>query len=107
MSDTALLLDLLDSSSDDDSDIECEMQIAVAHSKRRKIWIEPHIKKRKTCGEFNLYDDLSTKKFQEYFRESRETFISIHDLIKQDIKKQNTNMRQSISTEERLSVCLR
>lgn len=104
---TALALELLDSSSDDDSDFESDFKIAIAHSKCRSIWVENHIKSKKERGEFNLHEDLSSKKFHVYFRHTKESFVTLHDMIKDDIKKQNTNMRESISSEERLAVCLR
>lgn len=57
-----LLLDLLDSSSDDDWDCEYDITVILAKSKKRKIWIEDHIKHRKHRSEFKLYNDLSEKK---------------------------------------------
>jgi len=34
-------------------------------------------------------------------------FFKLHDAIKYDIRKEDTNMRKSITTEERLAVTLR
>nr|CAI5828130.1 unnamed protein product [Callosobruchus analis] len=42
-----------------------------------------------------------------YFRMTKDEFNFLHELIKEDIKKQNTQFRRAISTEERLAVCLR
>jgi len=36
-----------------------------------------------------------------------EEFDFLHELIKPDIYKQNTQFRRAVSTEERLAVCLR
>ncbi|XP_022173853.1 protein ANTAGONIST OF LIKE HETEROCHROMATIN PROTEIN 1-like [Myzus persicae] len=38
---------------------------------------------------------------------SSQSFFELHNLIKNDTKKEDTNMRRSISTEERLAVTLR
>lgn len=42
-----------------------------------------------------------------YFRMKIKEFDFLHELIKRDIYKQNTQFRKAISTEERLAVCLR
>ncbi|CAB3226651.1 unnamed protein product [Arctia plantaginis] len=103
----ACLLDLLDSSSDDDSDFEFDVHMILARSRRRSIWVENHIENRKDRGDYNILEDLSEKKFHEYFKISREVFDALHSLVQRDIEKQNTNMRQCISSKERLAVCLR
>lgn len=105
--DRLLLLDLLHSSSEEDSDFEFDARVALECTKRRRIWVESHIKLKSDRGEFNLFKDLSDNKFTIYFRKPRVTFMAIHDLIKEDIKKKNTKMRKCISTEERLAICLR
>lgn len=104
---STLLMDLLDSSSEDDSAAAFDMLVARSGTKTRTKWIESHIRYKKTRGEFNLYRELSSKKFVQYFRSSRSSFLELHELIKNDIKKKNTIFRKSISSEERLAVCLR
>ncbi|XP_050300527.1 putative nuclease HARBI1 isoform X1 [Anthonomus grandis grandis] len=42
-----------------------------------------------------------------YFRVTKEELDFLHGLVKEHIKKQNTQFRRAISTEERLAVCLR
>lgn len=55
---SALLLDLIDSSSDDDSDAALEMLAALSGTKTGTKWIELHLKNIQTCGKFNLYREL-------------------------------------------------
>ncbi|CAB3229557.1 unnamed protein product [Arctia plantaginis] len=50
----------------------------LARSKRRSIWVENHIKNRKDRAEYNILEDLSEKKFNEYFKISREVFDALH-----------------------------
>lgn len=38
---------------------------------------------------------------------SKEEFDYLHELIRSDIQKQNTQFRRAVSSEERLAVCLR
>ncbi|RVE45583.1 hypothetical protein evm_009780 [Chilo suppressalis] len=45
----ALLLDLIESSSEDDSDAEFDMHVALSGTKNITIWVESHIKQKKTC----------------------------------------------------------
>lgn len=104
---STLLMDLIDSSSEDDSAAAFDMLVARSDTKTRTKWIESHIRNKQTRGEFNLYRELSSKKFAQYFRSSRSSFLELHELIKNDIKKKNTILRKSISSEERLAVCLR
>ncbi|KAJ8911443.1 hypothetical protein NQ315_008329 [Exocentrus adspersus] len=47
------------------------------------------------------------KRFYIYFRMSIESFDEILNLIKDDIRKYNTNFRESISPEERFAITLR
>lgn len=81
--------------------------VARSGTKTRTKWIESHSRNKQTRGEFNLYRELSSKNFAQYFRSSRSSFLELHELIKNDIKKKNTILRKSISSEERLAVCLR
>lgn len=47
------------------------------------------------------------KRFHQYFRMSYDKFCYLHNLIKTDIYKQNTQFHTEIPTEHRLALCLR
>ncbi|CAI6347335.1 unnamed protein product [Macrosiphum euphorbiae] len=77
---------------------------------KTREWVHAINKKRETLGEFHrLVPELKkdTKRFHMYFRMTMEEFDFLHELIKPDIYKQNTQFRRAVSTEERLAVCLR
>lgn len=79
-------------------------------NKKRKVWTHNINKKRNEFGEFHhLFPDLlkDNSKFFQYFRMSQEKFYELLNHIKPLIEKQNTRFRRSISSEERLAVCLR
>jgi len=79
-------------------------------SSKTREWVHAINKKRETLGEFHrLVQELKkdTKRFHMYFRMTMEEFDFLHELIKPDIYKQNTQLRRAVSTEERLAVCLR
>ena len=47
------------------------------------------------------------KRFYIYFRMTSDCFDEILNLIKEDIKKMDTNYREAIPPEERLAIALR
>jgi hypothetical protein len=65
--------------------------------------------KRKEKSEFHhLVKELEEhpNRYEMYFRMTKEEFNFLHDLIRGDISR-NTQLREAISTEEKLAVCLR
>lgn len=75
-----------------------------------RTWVHDINTKREELGEFRrLVQELrnDSKRFHMYFRMTIEQFDYIHELIKSDIYKRNTQLRKAITTEERLAVCLR
>jgi len=81
------------------------------YNKRKRLyWVHPIVGARLEKGNFNiLFPDLLKyeSKFFNFFRMSSKSYFELHNLIKDDTKKEDTNMRRSISTEERLAVTLR
>lgn len=76
----------------------------------RKFWVHPINAERNEKGVFsNLFPQLKNdpEKFHQYFQMSVDEFIYLHDLVKDSIKKQNTQFRAAIPSEQRLAVCLR
>ena len=79
-------------------------------SKKRRLWVHEINEARSEYGEYHhLMPQLreDEEKFRDYFRMSSSTFDSLLEYIKEDITKQNTNFRNSISAEERLVVAIR
>ncbi|XP_050297897.1 uncharacterized protein LOC126750304 [Anthonomus grandis grandis] len=100
------------SSEEDDSEDEHTNNLLscmlMADKRKHRFWISNHLVERKQFGEFHkLIPVLSDEQFKNYFRLSRAQFVEIHELIRFEIIKLNTNYRESVTTEERLGVCLR
>ncbi|KAF5287582.1 hypothetical protein FQA39_LY15859 [Lamprigera yunnana] len=79
-------------------------------TKSSRPWVHKINKKRDELGEFHhLIPELQQcpKRFHMYFRMSKEKFAYLHELVRSDIEKQDTQFRRAISSEERLAVCLR
>lgn len=105
-----LILDSLESSSSDDDNAEFDtiLSLMLRKKKNARPWISHHIKFRGERGDFKLFEDLCDEdRFQNYYRMSRQHFYQLHSLIKNDITKQNTLLRDSITSMERLAVTLR
>lgn len=108
-------MDFSSSSSDSDWIEEMEETVVATYIleqtyKNRRFWVHPINKKRDEKGIFiNLFPQLinDPEKFHQYFRMSYGQFTDLHNLIKDDIKKQNTKFRTPVPSEQRLAVCLR
>lgn len=83
---TMLLLDTIDSSSEDESNAACDdiLKVATVKKEKPRFWISDHIKFRQERGEFTLFNDLSDEKFTNYFRMERKTFFEIKCSISQN-----------------------
>lgn len=78
--------------------------------RRRTLWMHPITSERISVGQYyTLMHRLQADpaKFFDYFRMSEETFKNLLNLIQPYIARQDTNMRKSISAEERLAITLR
>jgi hypothetical protein len=78
--------------------------------KRKRTWVHDLWKKRNIEGEFaTLYNELidHDTKFYEYFWMSKYSFDILLLKIQDDIKRQDTHWRLSITPMERLAVTLR
>ncbi|KAL4126361.1 hypothetical protein QTP88_010583 [Uroleucon formosanum] len=76
----------------------------------RRFWVHPIVSQRNILSSFNtlmcqLRQD-ETKLFN-YFRMSIPTFDDLLRRVEINLTRQDTNMRASISPEEKLSICLR
>lgn len=95
----------------DSSDDEALLLFSLNNNnKQKRKWVHEVNMERKKFGEFHHLlkqirkDEL---KFKEYFRMSMKQFDQLLSIIKKDIEKKELNLRESITAEERLAVCLR
>ena len=75
----------------------------------RSIWVDHTVGLRAELGNGLLFQHLrqDLRRFHVMTRMSPPEFDILHDLVRDDISKKNTNFRQSISTEEKLASVLR
>lgn len=96
-------------------DEEEEMVAATAvlfalHHECRDYWVHPINQGRKEFGEFHvLWPQISIddERCKMYLRMTRKEFNVLYDLLEPKLRKQNTNFREAISSEERLLLTLR
>lgn len=76
----------------------------------RKYWVHPILTRRETHGEFHVlfaelrnYDD----EFYKYLRMTKRTFDKLLGVLNKKLEHQDTIMRDSISSAERLVITLR
>lgn len=79
----------------------------VKNSGNRKTWVHPINLNRKVYGEFHHLMLEDEQRFQMYFRMNKEEFYSLLEMIGPEIEKRTTQLRESISPEQRLALCLR
>lgn len=103
-----------DDSSDDDyiNTISKCLLLYSYHKKTKRnkprFWMSNHIRERPVKGDLlRIFYDLQDEYFKNYFRVNREQFEELLSLVKEDIKKQDTNFRKAISPIEKLAVTLR
>lgn len=81
--------------------------------KKREVrfWIHPILEKREEYGAFHTLVKNQLRenedKFYNYFRMQKTTFDNLLQKLSQELKHQDTFMRESISPAERLAVTLR
>nr|CAD7456306.1 unnamed protein product [Timema tahoe] len=100
------------SSSEFEEELEnaCAVLVANTVARKKRVWVHQINLKRKEKGEFyHLVKELKEhpSRYEMYFRMTKEEFQFLHDLIKEDIITKNTQLREAITTEEKLAVCLR
>ena len=77
--------------------------------KQRRWWVHNILLWRKQYGEYHRLVkelELDGDKFQQYFRLSREQFTHVLSIVGPHVQKKHTNWRQTISSKERLALCL-
>ena len=89
-------------------------------NKRRKIeeqkkksirsrWVKSWLQKRSNYSHINLMEELRLEPddFRNYLRMDEDTYVELLSMVTPLIAKQDTHMRKSISSHERLSATLR
>lgn len=86
-------------------------EVSRKKSRKRKIWTKPWLKKR---HQFGIYDTLlrefrieSEADYFNFLRISPTVFDHLLDLVKDELKKQNTFMRDAIPPHLKLAATLR
>lgn len=79
-------------------------------SRKRKRWVKQWISKRRQYTHLNVINEVQLsdpKDFNNYFRMNIDIYNQLLCMVAPFIAKKNTNMRESISANERLAVTLR
>lgn len=79
-------------------------------SRKRKRWVKQWISKRRQYTHLNVINEVQLsdpKDFNNYFRMNIDIYNQLLCMVAPFITKKNTNMRESISANERLAVTLR
>ncbi|KAL0879269.1 hypothetical protein ABMA27_003049 [Loxostege sticticalis] len=76
--------------------------------KRRTMWIHPYIEKNINCRMFVAAKELqeSDRKILDCYRMSKTTYLELVEIMTPQLQKQNTNMRECVSPQERLLITL-
>lgn len=79
--------------------------------RRRSLWMHPITSHRLLTGQYHtlIINELKAdaEKFFNYCRMSKRSFEELYNILKEHIERADTNMRKSISAEERLMITLR
>lgn len=84
--------------------------LSVANKKKRKYWVKAWMADRNGFGQMPLLRQLQENfpaDFKNYLRMDSNNFSDLLELVSPLISKQNTQMRESISAEQRLMTTLR
>lgn len=76
----------------------------------RKYWVQPCLAKREQLGAFHtIFQEIRSdpKRCRDYIRMQNEQFMFLVDLMSEDLQKQDTVLRKSISPEEKTCLALR
>lgn len=86
------------------------MAIGSIRRVRRNRWMKEWLKKREEYSHMRLLREIrltDTEDFHNYFRMKERTFIKLLQMVEPLLRRQNTNMRECISVQERLALTLR
>lgn len=79
--------------------------------KKRSEWVKSYLQRREQSGLYtNLVNELRSEEpelFKNYLRMTKESFDHVLSLVKADLTKETTNMREPISPGLKLAVTIR
>lgn len=93
----------------DDEDVILAYHYIRSRRKRRLYWTHPYIERNINCRLFiaarELLEDDSV--FHSFYRMSKTTYQNLLQIVGPLLQKQNTNMRDCVSPDERILITLR
>lgn len=95
-------------SSSEEEDIAFYMYLRLRR-RRKRFWRHPYIERNINCRLFVAAQELilNDERFQSMYRMTKRTFQELVELLTPAISRQNTNMRECISADERILITLR
>lgn len=99
-------VDKMSSSSEDELAV---VSYLLRKKRKRKFWVHPYISNNARRGAFNCAKELmyDEKRFQSFYRMSKESFWILVSTTGPAIQKRDTHYRRCVSVEERLLITLR
>ncbi|CAK1592763.1 unnamed protein product [Parnassius mnemosyne] len=109
--DAALVETMASLVTDDDALAILGLSLAIKKTKRkdRSMWCKNWLMKRKKLSHINLVKELriAPKDYRNYVRMNEETYLKLLSMVTPLIQKEDTVMRNAITTHERLLATLR
>lgn len=83
--------------------------LCVKRRRPKKQWVKQWLLNRRSLSHVNLMNELTLEPsdWRNYLRMDEDTYFKLLQMVTPLIKKQDTNMRQSINAHERLAATLR
>ena len=79
--------------------------------RKRKPWVNPWLQRRSKLGEFNtLLQEMKLEDqegYKNYLRMTGENFLELLTIVKGDLEKQSTQMREAIPANMKLAATIR
>ena len=79
--------------------------------RKRKLWVNPWLQRRSKRGEFNtLLQEMKLEDqggYKNYLRMTGENFLELLTIVKGDLEKQSTQMREAIPANMKLAATIR
>lgn len=74
-------------------------------------WVRPWMRKRFSRGNFSLIDEFNCcgdlESYTNFLKMDKDMLNKLYDLVKNDIEKQDTHVRETISVKYRLIITVR
>lgn len=83
---------------------------ATKRNVKRKRWIKDWLNKKQRYGHVELLKEIAItdqSDFFNYFRMNHDKYIKLSEMVQPYLKRQDTNMREALTVEEKLAVTLR